>query len=311
MMGEPFHSGDFPDEPAALDEARAAHWHRTVAAIPLHPGVPLTARRHPYLIELQGPHDPWLLQTFDAAQSEREASQAEGLKGTGASPHRIGGWLQSSAYADQVAITLAALHRIPAAAITGETYFRISDRRVLCLLRHAVGDSRVASAFGQLKSWTFLDMRGQLATLARSSGDRINVPDRLALSREEWAVLRSGEAVNRALAVALGTEPGAGSDISHISIDDLYAAAFKAIALARSAQTRWPHRLTDPGDETLWSAHCLLYPGLLRAVPSGIKALDELMALTEAAEPVRFISPKIMATLQEASRAVAALPLGS
>lgn len=296
MLGEPIPGADALASNTDLQTQREALWQRQVMHIQLPRRVPLPVGKHPYLVELQGISDPLLEETLELAHAERSAALADGMEGEGAAAHRIGGWLQSSMHLPQLAQHLSSLLRVNTEARTRATYLRLVDRRVLALLRHVVGDERVVSQFGRLQRWTYLDMQGQLARL-QSPGEDVTS---LLLSEKEWHVMEQGEALHRTMAQWLGETTRTGeSNLCHQPAQQLYAPIRDAIAVARQAAARWPHRFTQPIDEVVWAALTLLHPLLPRN-----EAVHTLLAQTgttdDPPEPVRYLQREIGAFLRRA-----------
>jgi hypothetical protein len=272
MLGEPLPEADVN---------RAAGWNRDVIQIKLHPSVTLPLHQHPYLLALKGSNDPLLEVTLAMAHEERTLRLERGLDGDGGSPHHVAGWLQSSMHADQLAAHLAAMLRVKTDAYTKATYLRLVDRRVLGLLRHVVGDARVASQLGRLQNWSYINPLGQLATL-RSPSESV-VP--LSLSMSEWTHLEQGAAIHRTIRQWLGELERQGAD-TRIPEPELYARSRGALEAARQMARQWPHRFKELQDETTWAALSLLHPDL-----GQIESVRELLqdAGTPDAPPDRLI----------------------
>ncbi|MCW7537003.1 DUF4123 domain-containing protein [Aquabacterium sp. A7-Y] len=296
LLGEPLPSAGEHNTTTDWQREREKLWSRPIAAVELARHVKLAPGLHPYLVELQGPDDPWLATTLELAQAERDQVLSGGLDGEGAAAHRIGAWLQSALQIDRLAAQLSPLMRVNTEAPTRATYLRLADRRVMALLRHVVGDAKVAAQFGRLHSWAYLDLQGRLIVL-RSAGEETQS---LRLSSSEWAVMNEGEAIARTLAQWLGEvarraqggaqEPAA--EVARLSAAELYGSARQALAQAEAAARRWPHRFNRLQDRTVWAALSLLYPERLQTA-----AIVDLMQQTGSAEdppePVRYLHTAI------------------
>lgn len=263
MQGEPIPvSMDASADYAERKVARETAWGRQVTAVPLDPRVPLAQSQHPYLVTLQGAGDEWLADTFDMALAEREASQADGLMSDGTGIHRIS-WLQTSLFADDLAEVLAPMLRVNTSAWTAARYVRLADRRVFDWLRHVVGDARVASQFGRLRRWVYLDAHGRIAQLTHA-GDEV-VP--LRLTAEEWELFIRGEWMHVTAARWLG-ELVRSEDRSLWERvrqdDDIYARIAASLDRAELVAQRWPSRFVHFRDRSAWAALDLLHPGLER-----------------------------------------------
>jgi len=141
MLGEPLYRVAEVGE--GTTATREAGWQRNITPVQLDPSVSLPPHQHPYLVALSGPDDPLLAETMELAQEERLEAQKNGLDGDGGGAHRIGGWIQSSLHADQLAERLSSMFRVNTTAFTKARYMRQVDRRVLSLLRHVVGDAPI------------------------------------------------------------------------------------------------------------------------------------------------------------------------
>ncbi|WP_341887456.1 hypothetical protein, partial [Variovorax sp. YR752] len=202
--------------------------------------------------------------TFDMALAEREASQADGLASDGTGIHRIS-WLQTSLFAEDLAEVMASMLRVNTSGWTDARYMRLADRRVFDWLRHVVGDVRVASQFGRLRRWVYLDARGRIVQLTHAS-DEI-AP--LRLTAEEWALFMQGEWMHVTAARWLGEL--ARSDDRALwerarQDDGMYARIAASLDRTELAVQRWPSRFAHARDRSAWAALDLLHPGIERDV---------------------------------------------
>jgi hypothetical protein len=290
MVGEPLPAIGIVEPGVDATPLREEAWGRGITPVVLAKSVALPPHQHPYLVLLQGTDDPLLEMTIEVAEGERQEAQADGLAGTGRAAHRIGGWLQSGMRETELAELLSTMCRVSTAARTSATYLRLVDRRVLDLLCHACGVDRVASQFGRLQSWTYLDPQGGFQCL-RSSSEH---GERLRLERDEWQRLERGDMLHRTLAHFLGES----EQMQAWHPQKLYPLAEAAVLEAVSASHRWPHRFQNSSDEVIWAALCLLYPSL----PS-MSAVDALLDVRGNAEdppePLRYLFSEIQTIVQQ------------
>lgn len=267
-------------------------WEREIVPVVLAKTIELPPHQHPYLVQLRGPDDPLLDVSLQLAEAERAASQSGGLDGEGRAAHRIGGWLQSSMQTEALAHIIANMCLLKTDAYTKAAYLRLADRRVLDLLRHVVGDNRVAGQFGRLQSWDYLDPAGRLRRL-RSSDEQAGP---LRLSAAEWQRLTRGELLHRTVAQWLG----AIAQTDGVPPEALYPAAENAVINAASAAKTWPHRFKTAGDETVWAALSLLHPSLPHS-HAVLKLLADPGSEAEPPEPLRYLHHDVSAIAEQAS----------
>jgi hypothetical protein len=259
MLGEPLPGIDYDASDGAAQAARETYWDREITQIRLNDRISLPVFQHPYLVSLHGSTDTILELTLELAQSEQAKAYANGLDGQGKAAHRIGGWLQSSMHAADLANQFSNMCKVNTAAYTTAAYLRLADRRVLALLEQAVGEARVASMLGRIQRWCFLDALGEISAM---NGMKMGEPAQaLRLSEAEWDEMGLGEFIHRTLAKWLG-EIGRtdAAPISQRTAADLYRQAAIAVRAARQASTKWPHRFLEPCDQTTFAALALLHP---------------------------------------------------
>ncbi len=276
MLGEPVPAEDARDD-----------WARQVTPLKLHPSVALQPHQHPYLIALAGVGDSLLETTLAIAHDERTALLDAGIGGHGGAVHRICGWLQTSLHADQLAEQLATMFRVNTEAYTTATYLRLLDRRVLGLLRHLIGDARVAGQFGRLQSWTYLTPLGRLATL-RSTAEQATP---VRLSKDEWDHLQQGESMHRTMRQWLG-ELSLIDAAPQMDQAAMYDRTREALREAYQAALRWPHRFRDLQDETSWAVMTMMYPGLAR-MPAVAALMQEAGTSDAPAEQLMYAYPQV------------------
>jgi hypothetical protein len=71
------------DDAESIRAAREDVYGRRIVPIPLAPGIPLPASRHPYLVAMAAMDDPWLAASQEMALDQHETTCAFGLAGTG------------------------------------------------------------------------------------------------------------------------------------------------------------------------------------------------------------------------------------
>lgn len=286
MVGEPIDGiGTLPSDanPAAL---RSENWGREVLTVELPKSISLPLYQHPYLIQLTGKDDPLLELTFEIAVAEQTAACAGGLDGRGRAAHRIGGWLQSSMRWDALSELLASMCELKTEAVTGASYLRVVDRRVLNLLRHVAGDHRVRAQLGRIQNWSYLDSHGQLCRLESPAEE--SVP--LLLSVSEWQQMERGELLHRTLAMYAGDE----SLFAIRTTQPGYQAAMHAIAEAANAASVWPHRFQGIDDNLVWATLVLRRPNIGQE-PAIRALLTQTGTDLDPPEPVRFLYRDLIA----------------
>lgn len=293
MVGEPLPGIGSTTLGSDGTDQRAQGWERDIVPVPLSKSIALPAHQHPYLIQLHGPDDPLLEVTLAIADDERLAAQSGGLDGTGRSAHRIGGWLQSSMRWPELGTLIAEMCRVNTEALTKATYLRLADRRVLDLLCHVAGQSRVAAQFGRLQSWSYLSANGELSRLQSPREQS----ERLRLSEAEWQRMVRGEMLHRALAHYLGETTFTDSMMA----SPTYASAETALLLSADATLRWPHRFKSDVDDAVWAALAMWRPSLDR-LPAICDLLDDPGSKDEPAEPVSFMHRDLITLIQRAEK---------
>lgn len=296
IVGEPLPGEVSAATLDAVTAQREANWQRSVIPVTLDEGVPLPPLQHPYLVALRGADDPLLETTLELAQRERAAAQSDGLDGTGAAVHRIGGWLQCAHQPAVLSARLGALMRVNTRARTAARYLRLADRRVLALLTHVAGIARTAAQLGPIARWTYLDAQGRVESLERTS----ETPDTLPLDAPEWQLMEQGDLVHRSMAQWIGElERNRAGDIPNGSAQSLFARVWPAVSHANNAAQRWPHRFQDLTDRSVWAALHLLEPKLGdgRLV---CDLLDPPGSESTPAEPLRNLQAEIQARLADA-----------
>jgi hypothetical protein len=291
MVGEPMPGIGSPAPGSDPTEHRAGSWQREVVPVVLSKSIALPAHQHPYLIQLRGTEDPLLELTFELAAGEQEAAQAGGLDGNGRAAHRIGGWLQSSMRGSELGELISRMCRVNTEAATTATYLRLADRRVLDLLRHVVGDERVAGQLGRVQRWSYLNASGDLCQL-RSPSEHSEL---VCISEAEWRRMERGEMLHRIIAHYLGEPVLREAAI----VPPTYLAAETALVRSKDAARRWPHRFDGDIDSAVWAALTLWRPSM-SDVAAVKKLLDHPGSTEEPAETVSYLHREIVALTQNA-----------
>lgn len=299
MLGEPLPGIIIVENADGAHRSREAGWQRYITPIVLSRRVSMSPHLHPYLVQLIGSDDPLLAISLRLAHVERAQSQADGLDGEGGSAHRIGGWLHTSMHPDALALRIASMCDARAAGATNASYLRLVDRRTLGLLSQMPGADWLGNQFGRLRSWTFLDPTGQLATLQSSSEE----PTGNRLTGENWRILKRAEVVNRALAQWLG-ELERNNRVPQLSTPEQYARFQVADSQAQIAANQWPHRFTGMHDLTTWAALSVLFPNL--AASTAVRELMEDRGTPDQpAELMRYFHKQIGTVTRNAATTVA------
>ncbi|MBS1210676.1 MAG: hypothetical protein H6R19_3074 [Proteobacteria bacterium] len=275
----------------ALTRNREALWQREIVPIELPDKLPLDAWQAPYLLTLQGPDDELLDFTFEQAMAQREEALAEGLFGSGAAAHPVGGWLQTNQHAQAIASTLSGVLKLRTGLAIRERYLRLFDPRVFALTRHVLGDARLSAALGSHIAWYTLTPCAQLDVLHGTGAP----PQTLRFGPEEWTFMRKGEIVHRSIAHYLGsfeTDATHGPALSPYS--ELITRAHAAQAATDSAALHWPARFPRPLDRAKWAALLMLHGERLAQT-----TVDRIMVYdTQASEPVEPLQDLIPALLE-------------
>jgi hypothetical protein len=251
----------------ALTHARERVWDRATFTVELAPDTPLDATQFPYLVELEGPTDPWWNTTFELAVRASSSCLTDGVEGDGGGTFPIGAWLISSMRQKDLAESLARLFRVNTEARTSARYLRLLDPRVMAWAGRVVGSARVSASLEGIRHWINLDLLGHVAML-ESVGEHASP---LRFTRGEWRSMEMGEAVHRSICMAIGLMIAEGTPVTL----GLYERAEGALALADHAATRWPDLFKHPRDRQVWAALCLTR-GNIGVHPAISQWIDEL-----------------------------------
>lgn len=189
----------------ALNALRATAWDRPTHALSLPAALALDAAQAPYLVELQGANDPWFATSVHWAVEE--AVQSWLAEPDQATPHRVGGWLQSAAFGPELADALTGCLRLSTQAHTTARYLRLADRRVLSLAVHVLGESSVARRLPPVQHWHWLDAHAAWRSVSARPGHTPEddhatppkTPSRQPLATftsAQWSQMTQGEAVH-------------------------------------------------------------------------------------------------------------------
>nr|WP_290687457.1 DUF4123 domain-containing protein [Aquabacterium sp.] len=294
MLGEPL---PMSYEPANVDQSalvasREQAWMRPVHQITLARPISLPLHLHPYLVALNGASDPLLAATVEMALDELSLAQADGVAGTGASAHRIGGWLLSSQTPDELAQAISALMQVNTEASTTARYQRLADRRALDLLLDVVGEARIATHLGRIQRWCYLDPCRKLRQLRSTS----EAATPLRLSRTEWASFIKGDLLHPTVARWLGEQPAT----SRHATQSCYAKSTVALEQADAAMRRWPQRFANASDRIAWAVLTLLH-GDIQRMPAIVASLDAATQPGEPLETLNALSPLLHAMCLKAT----------
>ena len=200
-----------PVQPSALDEGlslddtnnqRSQAWQRATFALRLPEALGMDGALAPYLVELTGADDAWLEASVQWAV--QETVQTWGAEAGSATPHRVGGWLQTAASGAELAAHLTPLLRLRTQQRTAAKYLRLADRRVWSLTLHVLGDDTVAAGLPPIQHWHWLDAHAAWRTLS-SPPDLPKATPWPAFDAAQWATMAQGPAIHAHMA----------QDISH------------------------------------------------------------------------------------------------
>lgn len=242
-----------------LTAARACAWGRSIFAVDLDDRIiSIGAYRHPYLVELSGPDDPWLQETLRMADEERGLSQKHTSGTAGSSAHRIGGWIQTPQMPAALAQALASAMLLHVKARVSARYLRLADRRVLGWVRHVAGDERLCAALPSDLRWHYLAPDRKLdAVDSRGRGS----PSPLMFALDEWKRLEAGPVHHATAARWYGAGSDAGDERSspRSAAGAQWTLIEQAVAEAGRAAARHPERFRDMHDTSAWAALALRY----------------------------------------------------
>lgn len=195
-----------PVLPSALDEGlstedmdalRSEAWQRPTFALRLPPALSLDDALAPYLVELSGADDALLATSVQWAV--QETVQTWHADAGGATPHRVGGWLQTVASGPELAAHLTQLLRLRTQQHTLAHYLRLADRRAWGLTLHVLGEDTVAAGLPPVQHWHWLDAHAAWRTLSAAPGQAQATPWP-AFDAAQWAVMAQGPAIHAHMA---------------------------------------------------------------------------------------------------------------
>jgi hypothetical protein len=225
------------DDAESICLGRERAFQRTIFPVILDASISLPPSRHPYLVEMTSPSDPWMDVSLELGQEQIRNTWASGMAGDGWGVAKVGGWLQSAMPGNALAGMLARWMQLSTEARSTARYLRLADSRVLALLAFVLGREKLVAAMGSLRRWSFLNAYGQLDSLDSPIPPEIaNAPQSFRLDKEQWQIMQDGAAVHGAIAKAWGEMQKDSAETSHHS-EIPYAAA---VAAAKTFPVR-PH----------------------------------------------------------------------
>jgi len=252
------------DDAESIYLARERAYQRAIFPVILASRINLAPSRHPYLVEMNSPGDPWMDVSLDLAQEHNRNIWASGLAGDGWGVAKVGGWLQSAMPGDALASMLARWMQLSTEARTKASYLRLADSRVLALLAFVLGREGIIAAMGRLRRWSFLDAHGRLDSLHNPNpADAANDPKPFRLDKDQWQIMEDGAVVHGAIAKAWGelckeeAETACSSEIPYPAA----VIAAQTFLLRRHASEKPRVLCTKLEDRCTAVALTLLYPG--------------------------------------------------
>lgn len=204
VLGDPLPDVAIPLASSARDvqTERETIWQRLVVPVPLDPSIKLPPAYQPYLVLLTKPSDHYLELTWEIANGERSKALQGGLDGSGEEIFKIGGWLQTTMPAEQLAAMLGRWMRLKTVVPVVERYLRLGDSRVLALLCHVLSDQALIARMGRLSRWIYLDAYNRKCCLENTeahvaSEQWLELP---ILSRRQWQDMQRGNLIHAAIA---------------------------------------------------------------------------------------------------------------
>lgn len=218
------------DDTETIHSGREKAFQRPFFRVQLPPDISLSPSRHPYLVEMISPDDPWMTNSLEMAMQHSAATRAKGLAGDGWGIAKIGGWLQSAMTGEQLAEMLASWMSLNTESRTKAKYLRLADSRVLALLAHVLERDTLISRMGRLRRWAFINAAGCLDSLHNpDSGTAETVFTPLPrLNQAQWKILQNGPLIHAAIAKVLGERSRHGNRKTPQIIDIPFAAAISA-----------------------------------------------------------------------------------
>lgn len=206
MLGDPVLGDDLPEDLSMqrLNDQRSRAWSRKCCGLQLPRSVTLDTRLAPYLVELDGPNDPWMDVTVGWAVTETVQSWfATGVQGVA---HRVGAWLLSMAPAPELAAMLSGGLCLSTEAPTTARYLRLADRRVWSLMVHVLGAGEVARRLAPIEHWYWLDPHAACRCLSATepAQAKARAPEQpwVRFAQAQWAVMKRGPTIHRQVAAS-------------------------------------------------------------------------------------------------------------
>lgn len=204
VLGDPLPDVAIPLASSAQDvqTERETIWQRQVVPVPLDPSIKLPPAYQPYLVLLTKPSDHYLELTCEIAEGERSKVLQRGLDGSGEAIFKIGGWLQTTMPAEQLAAMLGRWMRLKTGIPVAERYLRLADSRVLALLCHVLSDQALIARMGRLSRWIYLDAYNRKCCLENSEAHVANEQwfDLPILTPRQWLDIQRGNLIHAAIA---------------------------------------------------------------------------------------------------------------
>lgn len=244
LLGDPLLHEPLPEGLSLqqLEERRSRAWGRASHALQLPAGIGLDAALGPYMVALDGAHDPWLECTVGWAVQETLASwRAQPGQGC---PHRIGGWVQSAAPVQTLTAHLSAWLVLSTEAPTAARYLRIADRRVWSLAVHVLGMHFVTQRLAPIEHWHWLDAHAAWQHLSAASQVQTHAAQAQPLTRwsqAQWAVMNQGPVIHRYLAEQQALRVSAAHELEAPAWPPVGPAQWQAALLRQTAPDLAPH----------------------------------------------------------------------
>lgn len=212
----------------------------------------------PYLLTLDpkaAQFGAWLAESVRVALADRRPDAISRVPG-----QRIGGWLATSASADDVAEHFS--RQVLQLDDRGKTCaLRFYDARALALLWPVLTLMQKETLLGPVKTWLAFDAGARLQPYA---GLYPKCLDHLSLKPEQWDVIRRHGLVNRALALHVAAT---GQQVEPGLVDAAIAAAARAEF----------YELADRDDKLAFISHALAWHPYFDAHPRVRQALGQVL----------------------------------
>lgn len=252
------------DDVAAICSIREEAFSLPVFPVQLFADIRLPPSQHPYLVALPSADNPWMSDSLDIALAQNKETWLPGMSGNGWGIAKVGGWLQSTLSGEQLAGMLSDWMRLKTEYRTEAKYLRLADSRVLALLAHVLGPDTIIARMGRLRRWSYLDARGQPASLYNPASSEAETEFRTLpkLDQAQWKILQNGPLIHGAIAKVLGETGKLGNQVNFAATAVPYAAAITATErCATPAGLEADIRCITQEDHCTAIALTLLHPG--------------------------------------------------